>query len=108
MAAYPSTFDAMLVRAQLRGVDPQRDADESLVYAVRANGEDYMLVAEDAEALAELEGSTDGDFGQCVNCGCFTPTGEVVGYDIYERSVRCQGCGAEYPIRLMKAKEVCF
>jgi hypothetical protein len=82
--------------------------EEVLVYAVRIDDEDYMLVARDLDELQGLIG-TEQSYGQCRNCGGFTPTGEIRGQTVVSiHWITCDACGADYPIVLKRSKEVCF
>lgn len=92
--------------------------DEVSVYAVKVNGEDYMIVAHDAEGLKLMVG-THASYGQCENCGGFgtlySTSEEAKAFTIAPAVPNgsalfavCDGCGLRYPIVLRRTKEVCF
>jgi hypothetical protein len=89
--------------------------EETLVYAVKVNGEDYMLVAHDLDGLGLMVGTHAG-YGQCENCGGFgtlystseEPKDFTIRFDQPTPAAICDGCGLSYPIVLKRSKEVCF
>lgn len=98
---------------------PAQPEPETYVYAVKANGEDFMVVAEDLDDLQAKIG-TEQNYGQCYSCGSFGTDGEPVGYTMTRDPLTtahgaqvwavCQNpsCGARYPVQLKPSKEVCF